>query len=429
MLENWNFLYLKITICKYLAAIFLHPYTYMFILFAIPLQVFQHTHGLFISDEVISLIVFNAGKCLYETVDHRYTNDITPSKSGIKSICYWMEVVSARVSRKSTSKDDFSKLLPTYVLVATHIDELHEDITVARKIAFEKIVPVLLKELEGKPFLNHIAGSKNNELFTEGSPSIFFMSNKKRDPIVINQLKQVITKIAFTNKQPRPIRYLKMERKFLHLAYQDKVSVITLPQGKDVAQKCGLSEGEVYKALQHLHKKGTILHFAEVSGLSNIIILSPNWLAKLLTYVLTTLKCYPREFPLNIFAKKLREEGLLEEQLMQWNIQQFLETEADQRVPDITPLQIAQLLINFKLMADVTSSSLAHKQLQVEKRKENERLFLAPHLLPKETIAHPKPFYRFLYHFPGGFISEAVFNQVVVMCAEWNGTHQYDLLK
>ena len=255
------------------------------------------------------------------------------------------------------------------------------------------------------------------------------MSNKKRDPIVINQLKQVITKIAFTNKQPRPIRYLKMERKFLHFAYQDKVSVITLPQGKDVAQNCGLSEGEVKKALQHLHKKGTILHFAEVSGLSTIIILSPNWLAKLLTYVLTTLKCYPREFPLNKYAKKLREEGLLEEQLMQWSIQQFLEIEADQRVPDVTPLQIAQLLINFKLMADVTSSSLAHKQLQVEKRKENERLFLAPHLLPKETIARPKPFYRFLYHFPGGFISEAVFNQVVVMCAEWNGTHQYDLLK
>jgi len=49
------------------------------------------------------------------------------------------------------------------------------------------------------------------------------------------------------------------------------------------------------------------------------------------TYVLTTLNCYPRRFPLNIFAKKLREEGLLEEQLMQWSIQQFL----DQRVPDI----------------------------------------------------------------------------------------------
>ena len=393
------------------------------------MQVFQHTHGLFLSDEVICLIIFNAGKSLYDTPDHRYPNDITPSKSGIKSICYWMEVVSARVSRESTSKDDFSKLHPTYVLVATHIDELHEDITVARKIAFEKIVPVLLKELEGKPFLNHIAGSKNNELFTEGSPSIFFMSNKKRDPIVINQLKQVITKIAFTNKQPRPIRYLKMERKILHLVYQDKVSVITLSQGKEVAQSCGLSEGEVNEALQHLHNKGTLLHFAGVPDLSNIIILSPNWLAKLLTYVLTTLKCYPREFPLNIFAKKLREEGLLEEQLMQWSIQQFLETEADQRVPDITPLQIAQLLINFKLMADVTSSSLAYKQIQAEQRKENERLFLVPHLLPKETITLPKPSYRFLYHFPGGFISEAVFNQVVVMCAEWNGTQQYDLLK
>ena len=153
MLENWNFLYLKITICKYLAAIFLHPYTYTCILFAFPLQVFQHTHGLFISDEVISLIVFNAGKSLYETVDHRYTNDITPSKSGIKSICYWMEVVSARVSRESTSKDDFSKLHPTYVLVATHIDELHEDITVARKIAFEKNSPCSVERIRRKTIL------------------------------------------------------------------------------------------------------------------------------------------------------------------------------------------------------------------------------------------------------------------------------------
>ena len=398
---------------------------------AIPLQVFQHTHGLFISDEVISLIVFNAGKSLYDIPECRYPNDITPYKSGIKSICYWMEVVSARVSRESTSKDDFSKLLPTYVLVATHIDELHEDITVARKIAFEKIVPVLLKELEGKPFLNHIAGSKNNDLFTEGSPSIFFMSNKKRDPIVINQLKQVITKIAFTNKQPRPIRYLKMERKILHLAYQDKVSVITLPQSKEVAQSCGLSEDEVHEALQHLHQKGTLLYFSKVPGLTNVIILSPNWLAKLLTFVLTTLKCYPRRFPLNIFATKLRAEGLLEEQLLNWSVNQFLNAELanHQRIPDITPVKIAQLLINFKLMVDVTSSSLAYKQLQVEQRKENERIFLVPHLLPKETITLLKPSYRFLYHFPGGFISEAVFNQVVVMCAEWNGKQQYDLIK
>jgi len=57
-----------------------------------------------------------------------------------------------------------------------------------------------------------------------------------------------------------------MERKILNLAYQDKVSVITLPQGKKVAQSCGLSDGEVNEALQHLHQKGTILRFAEVSG-------------------------------------------------------------------------------------------------------------------------------------------------------------------
>jgi len=80
-----------------------------------PIQVFQHTHGLFLSDEVICLIIFNAEKSLYDTPDHRYPDDITLLKSGIKSICYWMEVISAHVSHESTSKDGFSKLLPMYM--------------------------------------------------------------------------------------------------------------------------------------------------------------------------------------------------------------------------------------------------------------------------------------------------------------------------
>ena len=136
-------------------------------------QIFHHMHGLFVSEDVVCLIVFNAGKSLFTVPNKRYPDDITPAKSAIKVICYYMEMISARVSKRSTEGDDLSEFLPTFILIGTHIDELHPDIKVATKLAFQHFVPALMKELASKPFAKHIAGSKNNQLFTEGSLQFF----------------------------------------------------------------------------------------------------------------------------------------------------------------------------------------------------------------------------------------------------------------
>jgi len=395
-------------------------------------QVFQHTHGLFISDEVLCLIIFKAGKSLYDIPDHRYTHDITPSKSAIKVICHWMETVSSRVSKKSTKTNWMSKLLPIFILVATHIDELHPEITVARKIAYNTLVPALRAEIEGKPLAGHIAGSKSGKLFTEDSISLFLLSNKVREPEVIYRLKRVVTEAAFIQRQKRPIRYLRMERKFLMLAHKENVTVIDFPQAEEVAVSCGLSSSseEVQKALQYFHQRGSLLYFSKIPKLCNFIILSPQWLAKLLCYVLTTLVCCPVEFPLSLYAKKLKNQGLLEQELLKWSLEKFIENEAACG-HKMTNLQLKEemiidLLVNFKLMADVTSSSLAENR----KREPEERLFLVPHLLPVPKLSSSKLFtYSFFFHFTGGFIAEVVFNQLVVKCVEWNHQHEYDLLR
>jgi len=63
---------------------------------------------------------------------------------------------------------------------------------------------------------------------------------------------------------------------------------------------------------------------------------------------------------------------------MQWSIQQFLEAEDDQRVPDITNCTTAhQFQTNGRCHFFITRIC---KQLKVEQRKENERLFLMAHL-------------------------------------------------
>ena len=299
-------------------------------------QIFHHMHGLFVSEDVVCLIVFNAGKSLFTVPDQRYPDDITPAKSGIKVICYYMEMISARVSKRSTEGDDLSEFLPTFILIGTHIDELHSDIKVATKLAFQHFVPALIKELASKPFAKHIAGSKMNQLFVEGSSSIFFISNKDemRDPLVIGKIKRVIFKAAAITKQSRPIRLVEMERKFMLLAHQDKLSVIDKCLAKEVAEDCGLSctDQELVNVLNYFHQKGILLHFHKVPALSNMTILSPQWLAKLLTYVLTTLKCQPFGPPLAYFQQKLQKTGLLEQELLEWSVQQFIR---DEKIGDL----------------------------------------------------------------------------------------------
>ena len=395
-------------------------------------QIFHHMHGLFVSEDVVCLIIFNAGKSLFTVPDKRYPDDVTPAKSAIKVICYYMEMISARVSKRSTEGDDLSEFLPTFILIGTHIDELHPDIKVATKLAFQHFVPALMKELASKPFAKHIVGSKNNRLFAESSSSIFFISNKNemRDPLVIGKIKRVIFKAASITKQSRPIRLVEMERKFMLLTNQDKTSVIDKSLAKEVAESCGLSctDQELINVLNYFHQKGILLYFHKVPALSDMIILSPKWLAKLLTYILTTLKCQPVGPPLEFFIRKLQTTGLLEEELLKWSLQQFImdETTAGNKMVKLVSSDVTDLLINFKLMADVSNTSLAGQTPRVP----GKHLFLVPHLLPKEELVHSKAFgYNFFYYFPAKFIPEHLVDQLIVKCAEWNMSKQYDILK
>ena len=395
-------------------------------------QIFNHMHGLFVSEDVVCLIVFNAGKSLFTAPDRRYPNNVTPAKSAIKVICYYMEMISARVSKQSTEGDDLSEFLPTFILIGTHIDELHSDIEIARKLAFQHFVPALIKELAKKPFAKHIAGSKNNQLFTEGSTSIFFISNKDemRDSLVIGKIKRVIFKAASITKQSCPIRLVEIERKFMLLAHQDKLRVIDKRLANEVAENYGLycTNHELVNTLNYFHQKGILLHFHKVAALSDMIILSPQWLAKLLTYVLTTLKFQPVGPPLALYSQKLQRTGLLEQELLEWNVQRFIEDEKMEgyKIVKLADSDVADLLINFKLMTDVSNTSLVGQN----PRGTGRHLFLVPHLLPKEDIVHSKtPGNYFFYYFPAKFIPDHLVDQLIVKCAEWNRSKQWDILK
>ena len=390
-------------------------------------QVFQHTHGLFISEEVVCLIVFDASKLLEDIPERRYKDDDSPARSGLHTITYWMDLISCRVSKKSTSDEDLSEFLPTFILVGTHIDLLSPDIHEAKKIAHKKFIPLFKKEFMHKPFAKHIAGSKNGRLFTEGSSSVFFLSNLLRDPLVNAELQKAI--IEASPKQNRPTRYVKMERKLMLLAHEERLSVANFSQIVEVAKSCGISSNEeVMKALSFFHQKGTVLYFNEVSSLKETVILCPQWLAKLLTYVLTNLVCQPSGEALGCFAVERSREGLLRQELLEWCVEQFKKAESKRgsRSPNITWLAVVELLLKFRLMVDVTNSSLTEKK----KVAADKKVYLVPHLLPCLPFAHTTDrCYHVLYYFPGEFIPDSLVDQLIVKCVEWNGSHNYRLIR
>ena len=395
-------------------------------------QVFQHTHGIFVSEEVVCLIVFDAGLALDELPERRYPNDHTPRRTVLETICYWMELISSRVSRPSTSDDDLSILLPTFILVGTHTDKVSYEIYIARDVCFGRFLPIFKKELVGKPFSDHIAGSKNNRLFEEGSPSLFFICNLQwsRDSVVVKALKETVMQAASVTRKTRPTRYVEIERKLMLLSNRDQVGIIGLDEVAKVAKSCGLStdKEELLKMTQYFHHKGSLLHFHNVPSLYSIVILSPCWLTKLITYVLTSLTCPPTDPVLARFAEKRQNEGLLEEELIHWSVEQFNKTEREYNriIANLRGIPIIELFTKFQLIVDVTQSSFAGDVL----RGEGERLFLVPHLLPFEEHLPSQNFsFKILYNFPAHFIPDNLIDQLIVKCAQWNNDHQYNPIR
>ena len=395
-------------------------------------QVFQHTHGIFVSEETVCLVVFDAGLALEEVPERRYPNDRTPCRTVLETICYWMELIGSRMSRPSTSDDDLSILLPTFILVGTQIDKVCVDICIVQGKCFEKFLPIFKKQLVGKPFSDHIAGSKNNQLFEEGSPSLFFISNLQmsRDPVVVNKLKQTVMQAASITRKTRPTRYVEVERKLMLLSSQDQMGIVRLDEVAKIAKSCGLpiNNKEILEMTQYLHHKGALLHFYNVPSLSSTVILSPSWLAKLLTYVLTNFTCLPTKPELAVYAEKRQNKGLLEEQLIHWSVEQFNKSQSDYNriTASLRGTPIIELFTKFQIIVDVTKSTFAGNV----PREDGERLFLVPHLMPVEEYLPSKDFsFKILYNFPAHFIPDNLIDQLIVKCAQWNNDHQYDLIR
>ena len=379
--------------------------------------IFHNTHSIFISESGVLVITFNASMNLTDDIAVR--KGATPPAECctiIDSIHYWLQVVDSMCSVKG-SDDDHSPLLPTALLAGTHIDMLHRDIKEARKIAKQRILPVLEKELLGKPYAQHLAGIRNG-IKASLEKFCFFVSNKYRDE-EIDRLKDVTISVASCLRKEQPIFFLEIEHSLL-VSEKQVISKSTLA---DIVTKCSFSMSEdspEFKDLLHyFHSKRTILYFSEIESLKDLIILSPRWLAKLFSYVITA-HTYITGTKQDNAWKQLTEYGILHENLLVHMLEKF-HTDYPTAVC-ITKQQVIDILLCFHLVALINRRAW-FAETGYPSIPQSGDTFIVPSMVPRdERKVIPRTVKeRIVYFkFDTGFIPTSVLNQLIADCICYN---------
>ena len=375
-------------------------------------QVISHnTQSVFISEEGVPVITFNASMDLRATVTPREGFPIPHECSTImSSIHYYLQVVDSMCSVRG-DKDDLSPLLPTAVLAGTHIDKLHPDIKVARKIAKEKHLTVLEEQLIGKPYAQHLAGCKKN-LKVAVTKFCFFVSNKFRDEEV-ERLKSATKEAATSLKKMQPIFLLQIERALL----THKQKIISLSMLVDIIAENAFpiseSSPEFNGIVKFFHGKRTILHFSQAS---NLVILSPQWLAKLVSYVITAHSYSPLASDLDDDWKRLTKYGILHQSLLQHMLDKF-HSDYPSEV-GVTYKQVVDILSNFHLLVHIPREAWFREE-DCPLLPESGDAFLVPSLFQRDEKKSPpdgdnvKIIY---FRFPAHFIPNSCLNQLIAGC-------------
>jgi len=385
---------------------------------------YLNTHTVFVRKNNLVFIVFKASCNLFDPTQARpgdqNASTHVPKASQFKVIHYWLQTVTS-VCNDDGGTHHKSERLPTVVLIATHLDEIMGDIEAAKK----EIILQLAKELEGKPYAKHLFGNREG-LEVALEKYCIFISNKDRDPSTIALLKDIVNQAtAPILKEKHPLVYIKIEEKLL----LQKEDVITTSDFHKIAVENGFlaEEGsdEFKGVLTHFHHKGIILHFPAVENLKELIFLSPQWLEKLISFLVVG-HPYKSTGDIKDFAYKcLTGDGLLLGTFLAHMLEMFNKRYrfAGRK---ISFEKAESFLIKFGFIVAVSTKTRlfdSHPEIVIE--KEN-KVFIVPSQLrtAKNEIERQQnkiDEWSIYFKFMAGFIPPMVFHHMVAACITWNG--------
>ena len=387
----------------------------------------HNTHPIFIRKDNVIMIVFNASQPLSTNVKVRSSTLQKDPMTYSQNIHFWMKTVHS-ICHKPGDATDKASLLPVIILVATHLDLLGASAEETK----EQIIQTLAEELEGKPYARHLAGHGEG-LLNALRKYCIFLSNKVRDPETIKQLQDVIIEVSFPIlSREHPLVYLKIERELLGM----QKGVITIEEFHTVVQGCGfpaaIDSKEFAYAVEYFHHNGTVLNFASIESLKKLVILSPHWVTKLLSYLLIAHPYKSTGNGRDISFNNLKQRGILLESFLSYMLDSFNNS-------GVTGYQIQQneavdLMKWFGFIAQISPKTRILDK-KVEIFTQEKELYIVPSLLPSDDKdqkglpeKNDKNVRIVYFYFPDKFLPLMLFNQLVAMCINRNEEKREDLI-
>ena len=367
-------------------------------------EIYYHVHFLFLAQEDVVFLTFDASKDLDEPVICRQRLTRFQEKvktrgmqTNLQTIELLMQSVYSHCGKVVVGQVYISNRIPTIILVATH----SKGLTVQEK---NGIIRKIYQKFEGRPFMDHLPRSRNE--------AVFFVDNSQRDPEVFEALQAVALKAAApTIAEECPISYLQFEAEILKES--QRRAVISQHEALVIAEKAGL-QGNLMEVLNHYTLKGTLLYYPDVESLQNEVFVSPQEVSDMITSVISTHNCEPSSADLQLAYVRYDSYGLLEEKLLD-DMLKSADRYKDKRT-------ILGFLEKFYLAVEVSRDTKFAKEDESYKAPTSDRVFLVPSMLVYNTEADPiqkKGNTTLNFHFPDKFVPENVFNQVLVNLVSW----------
>ena len=390
---------------------------------------YHNTHSVFIRKENIIMVIFNAAQPLSQNVKVRSSTLRSHPMTNAENIHFWMQTAHS-VCREPGGEEDKSSLLPVIMLVATHLDLLGDN---AEKVKKE-IIQTLAEELRGKPYAQHLAGHREG-LENALRKYCIFLSNKIRDTDTICLLQDTIIEVSsgILSKE-HPLIYLKIERELMGI----EKGVISIEEFHSVAFRCGfladIDSTEFSQALEYFHHCGVVLHFASIESLKKIVILSPQWIAKLFSYVLIA---HPYQRLGAIGGKEdvscdiLIEKGVLLGTFLTFMLDAFNHSE-NVIGYEVQRRQAVDLMKKFGFVAEISHKAKFLEEAKIANEKD---VYIVPSLLPEDTSnsrqipeRNDKGVRVVFFHLPDGFLPPVLYDQMVTACINRNEIKEEEIL-
>ncbi|XP_065902538.1 uncharacterized protein [Dysidea avara] len=401
-------------------------------------SVYHGLHSMFLKEDNVAMVVFDASQSLHDPTQGRnvvrdpYTKkDVNPTTTGAETVCYWLKAIHSICHKDGTKHNSKSKFLPVVYLVATHIDKVGDKMAISKRK--KEIIDCLFLLLQTKPYAQHLAGIGEG-LRNALEKYCFFISNKDTDKKELDRLKAELTEASqHILIQKHPVVYLNIEKEL----FATNKAVITTNEFHTITNNCGffaaMDSKEFKGALLHFHNKGTILHFPNTESLREVVVLSPQWLAKLFAYVIVAHPYKLDSSRHDAQYRRLRNHGILVEDFISCMVEKFNKDQKQFGFP-LSTKQAIEFVELFGFVAEV-NNSIYFLEEEFQLPKQQTRVFIVPPMLPWDL---PQPSSKLpadkdknacivYFKFPDNFIPLMVFYQMLATCIDRNIKQEEDL--